>query len=650
MSSSRTATRLLASVIVALAMIVALTPSASAVTWYPKFCTGFSGCLKAGYGNMNYSSVYKKSHWGQYSGHNCTNYVAYRMIQNGITQFITPGSGNATTWGAQAKKKGVEVDRSNPEVGDVAWWDNSIMGSSGHVAYVESVNRAAGTFVVSQDSWGGDFSWRTYKISEVSGFIHVGNKTPFGELNDLKSGTGQVTVRGWIIDMDKPTSAIKVRVYIGGVAGKGERHDLVADLKRSEIGAIYAGTGRNHGFKATLTTALKGTQKVYVYAVNTPSGTNPLIGQGTVTIADPDPKGSVAITTLPSQVQVTGTATDPNDTSAELTIQTYVGGKKGSAGAQLATTTTRNGSFSSTFTTSRLGSQPVHVYAVNTGPGSDRLLGSATVTVPDPLEFSDPGVSISGTAQVGKKLTAKASFTPGGSYTYQWYRDGRSISQATKSTYTLVGKDRGAVISVKATASKTGYATTTVASTATATIRAGAFASKKVTISGTAKVGRKLTAKPSYSPKASHIYQWYRDGRKISKATKSTYTLTAKDLGKKITVRTKGAATGYTSVKATSPSVKVAKGTSTITAGPTITGTGRVGRTLTVKTGSWRNDGRSLSVTWYRDGKKVKAGTATTYKLTSRDAGTRITAKVSYRRTAYTTVTKTTPKTAKITW
>ena len=573
-----TATRLVVSLLVALVLSFGVLPAgtAAALTWYPKICTGFTGCSSSGYGNAAYSGVYTTSHWGQYRGHNCTNYVAYRMIQNGITQFITPGSGNATTWGAQARKKGVQVDKLNPEVGDVAWWDNTLMGSSGHVAYVESVNRSAGTFVVSQDSWGGDFSWRTYRISEVSGFIHVGNKTPFGELNDLKAGTGQVTVRGWTIDMDKPTSALKVRVYIGGPVGTGERHDLVANLKRSEIGAIYTGTGKNHGFKATLTTELKGRQKVYVYAVNSPSGTNPLIGSGSVTIADPDPVGSVdTLETLPSQVRVAGWAADPNAPTSSLQVQVYVGGKQGSSTAEVATTTTgskstaaakalsgagTNSGYDTTFVTSKRGRQGVYVYAANTGPGADALIGKGTVTIPDPLEFT-ASVAISGTVRVGKTLTAKPSFSPAVDLTYQWYRDGKKISGATAATYTLTPTDVGAVIKVKARGAMVGYVTKTVTSPGTS---------------------------------------------------------------------------------------KVALGTYTIRSNPRFTGTTKVGKKLTVHTGRWQDNGRTLGVTWYRDGVRFKAGTSKTYTLTSKDKGTRITAKVSYKRTGYKTVFKSTAATAKI--
>ena len=51
-------------------------------------------------------------------------------------------------------------------------------------------------------------------------------------------------------------------------------------------------------------------------------------------------------------------------------------------------------------------------------------------------------------------------------------------------------------------------------------------------------------------------YQWYRSGAKIGQATQPTYTLIAKDKGKKITVKVTGKATGYTTASSTSAKTK----------------------------------------------------------------------------------------------
>jgi hypothetical protein len=72
--------------------------------------------------------------------------------------------------------------------------------------------------------------------------------------------------------------------------------------------------------------------------------------------------------------------------------------------------------------------------------------------------FSAPVISgvptISGTAEVGQLLTASAASVTGNptpSRTWQWLRDGSSISGATSATYTLVSADGGTDVSVRQT-------------------------------------------------------------------------------------------------------------------------------------------------------------------------------------------------------
>ena len=75
----------------------------------------------------------------------------------------------------------------------------------------------------------------------------------------------------------------------------------------------------------------------------------------------------------------------------------------------------------------------------------------------------------------------------------------------------------------------------------------------KPMISGTRTVGKTLTAKrdTSTTPKADRVsYQWLRNGKAIAKATKSSYKLTSKDKGKKITVLAQNSAFGQGNVAA----------------------------------------------------------------------------------------------------
>ncbi|RKT77661.1 CHAP domain-containing protein [Terracoccus luteus] len=134
-------------------------------------CTGFSGCNAAGRGNAGYESVYRQSFWSQYSGHNCTNYVAYRLIRNGMSATRPAGAkGYARDWGVNMASQ----TNDTPAVGSVAWWDTSF-SSSGHVAYVEQVI-SNDQVIISEDNWGGDFRWRTVSRDGgrwPQGFIHL---------------------------------------------------------------------------------------------------------------------------------------------------------------------------------------------------------------------------------------------------------------------------------------------------------------------------------------------------------------------------------------------------------------------------------------------------------------------------------------------
>lgn len=69
---------------------------------------------------------------------------------------------------------------------------------------------------------------------------------------------------------------------------------------------------------------------------------------------------------------------------------------------------------------------------------------------------------------------------------------------------------------------------------------------------------------------------------------------------------------------------------------PTVSGTTRVGSTLTVKTGTWSPSAVRLTYQWYRDGKAIGGATGSRRVLASPDLGRRITVKVTGTKTGYT--------------
>ena len=291
----------------------------------------------------------------------------------------------------------------------------------------------------------------------------------------------------------------------------------------------------------------------------------------------------------------------------------------------------------------------VKVTGTRTGRVTESVTSKATAKVACSRFSTTPTPKISGTTKVGSTLTAKAgTWRPTPTLTYQWYRGSSKISGATASKYTLNTFDCGRSITVKVTAKKTNY---TPASATSRPVTPTAKGSGKVTcstfttkptptISGTAKVGNTLTAKAgTWKPKpTTQTYQWLRNGAKISGATKSTYTLTGTDRGKKITVKVTGKRTNYRSTSSTSAATKkVAAGTLTTSKPPTISGTAEHGHTLTATPGTWKQSPTKFAYRWHRDGEPIAFATKTTYALTQAYIGFPITAVVSAKKDGYAT-------------
>lgn len=175
-------------------------------------CTGYTGCANAGYGNAGYSAVSGTSYWSQYAGHNCTNYVAYRMIRNGMSTTRPEGSrGYARDWGVGFASQ----TNDTPAVGSVAWWDTSF-SSSGHVAYVEQVISSS-EIIISEDNWGGDFRWR--KVTRTGGRWPQG----FIHLRDVATTPQPVTYQAIT-----PTRIVDTRTGLGASARRVPQHTEIA--------------------------------------------------------------------------------------------------------------------------------------------------------------------------------------------------------------------------------------------------------------------------------------------------------------------------------------------------------------------------------------------------------------------------------------
>lgn len=157
-----------------IASLVLLVPSPGAVGAATVHCVGYGACSANGYSDAGYGSANARSYWNMVTGHNCTNYAAYRVIQaGGPGSRPWSGSGDAHRWGHELPG----ITDQTPAVQSIAWWDSNQggWGKNGHVAYVEQVV-SADMIRVSEDIFDGDFRWRTISRGEAAwptGFIHL---------------------------------------------------------------------------------------------------------------------------------------------------------------------------------------------------------------------------------------------------------------------------------------------------------------------------------------------------------------------------------------------------------------------------------------------------------------------------------------------
>jgi hypothetical protein len=107
-------------------------------------------------------------------------------------------------------------------------------------------------------------------LAQTGTTLKTAGRPPFGWMDAATGGAGTVTVSGWVIDPDLSRTPTTVHVYVGGPAGSGApSYSLPANLGRPDVAAAYPYTGTSHGFGATITTPVRGTNiPVYVYGID----------------------------------------------------------------------------------------------------------------------------------------------------------------------------------------------------------------------------------------------------------------------------------------------------------------------------------------------------------------------------------------------
>jgi len=413
-------------------------------------CWGYRGCKDAGMGNAGYANNNKKMYWRMYAGHNCTNYAAYRMVKSGLPN-VRPwsGGGNATFWGTSLPKLTDNV----PTVGSVAWWraNTGPAGRSGHVAYVEEVV-SENEIIISQDSWGGDFSWaRITRASGnwPSGFIHFNDVPLANKKAPVIKGTAKVgdrltaTPGKW-----RPgDAAVSYTWYADGKPLKRGKNGSIK-LAKAQLGAEMT---------VTATAAKLGYPRASATSAPTPAVLPGLLSHPVAPAISGTPK-------VDGTLWLAEGSWDP--VPDDLTMQWYADGAPipGADGLSLALTPELVGStITASVTATRRGYEAVTARAAAAAP-----VAPGTISV-----LRQP--SVTGTAKPGEVLEVDSGrYQPGDdavTTSVQWLRDGVPVLNATGPTYQVTALDLGARITAEVTVDRYGYDRLVEASGPTAVVR-----------------------------------------------------------------------------------------------------------------------------------------------------------------------------------
>ena len=284
----------------------------------------------------------------------------------GIVNYAVPGtsvvlplrSGDVTTiLGYVARRFNAEVEPIlkgqcwgydyRPNVNNPSVWSNHASGTAIDLNSLKHPNGAAGTFTAAKIAavrrilafcgdvvyWGEDYrgvvDGMHFEIDVPPSDPAVAKlaaktrqvKLPVGAVDVVSYlGNGNVRVAGWAFDPDQSTAEIPIAIYADGI-GIGW---FPTGVLRSDVNAAYDISGR-HGYEALIELG-PGAHSVDVYAINTPTGDNPLIGTRSVQVGVTPFGWLDSATPMGGSVNLGGWAYDADDSTAEIQVAVYIDG------------------------------------------------------------------------------------------------------------------------------------------------------------------------------------------------------------------------------------------------------------------------------------------------------------------------------------
>ncbi|WP_423847997.1 CHAP domain-containing protein [Aeromicrobium sp.] len=391
-------------------------------------------------------------HWRMYGGHNCTNYVAYRLGRDGVPEpsYLL---GNANTWASRAKSHGVRVD-STPEVGAVGAWPGR-----NHVVYIDEVG--PGYLITSEDNWPGYYPKGMYrKIKVTKGesayptqYIHFKGKTTINGPLPTVAGTA------------------KVGSTLTATAGTWTPSDVTLKYQWLRDGVIITGATKT---SYTITTADIG-HAMTISVTGSKSGLTSRTASSTPTakvVDEVKPKvitpGAPAVAGAEQMMVGDWLTADPGTwgpDGVELGYQWF----RGDHAVSSATTTRYK------VTDADLGKRlVVKVTGRKSGYPSVTAVSEPTAKAVKTGIHSTPAPKISGEVRTGEWLMVDpGTWGPDGvELSYQWFRGDHAVSSGTNTRYKVSTADLGKKLSVTVTGRKKSLTTVSKTSEPTAAAKA----------------------------------------------------------------------------------------------------------------------------------------------------------------------------------
>lgn len=272
------------------------------------------------------------------------------------------------------------------------------------------------------------------------------------------------------------------------------------------------------------------------------------------------------------------------------------------------------------------------------------VAASAAPAVADETSSDDVSVAVTGTAAVGRTLTASTTGLEAGAASFQWVEISEGLSEpvaipgATSRTFTVSEDQWDDALAVRITWQD---GTGLVSRDSASTLRV--LRSDEPQVTGTLRVGGTVgVARGSWSSGTRHEFQWYSGGKKLAGRTSSRLTVGRSMADRTLSVRLTGRIDGYQPVSRTSAKT----GRILTTATPRVVGAPALGRALRARPGTWTK-GAKLSYRWYADGRAISA-TRSTYRPTKGTLAKRLTVRVRATKAGYEPTARSSGRTPRI--